>query len=229
MTDESREELKTAAKSAGNLWTDLGPVIAFMVAYNGIRQFGEDGGLFARTNAIYWSTGVFMAAILGVIGWSLAKGRRLPPMLIITGVVVTVFGTLTIALQSPEFAYYKPTIINLLFAGVIFGGLAVGRNVWKLAFEHAFSLPDHAWRVFAIRWGVFYIVLAGLNEIIWRNFSESFWANSKLFLTYPLFIGFMLLNLPYLMKHQIGPGAAAEPTPGASPKVAADPGDPPRS
>lgn len=203
MADTSGDDIKTAARSAGNLWTDLGPVVAFMAAYNGVRQFGGESGPFASETAIYWSTGVFMAAIAGVIGWSLAKGRRLPPMLIITGVVVMVFGTLTIALQSPQFAYYKPTIINLLFAGVIFGGLAVGRNVWKLAFEHAFQLPDFAWRVFAIRWGVFYVFLAVVNELIWRNFSESFWANSKIFLTYPLFIAFMLANLPYLLKHQL--------------------------
>jgi intracellular septation protein len=197
--------VRQAAGSAGNLWTDLGPVIAFVLVYNIVRRFPEGGGWLARENAVYWSTGVFMAAIAAVIGWSLYKGRRLPPMLMITGAVVAIFGTLTLTLRSPEFAYYKPTIINLLFAGVILGGLAIGRNVWKIAFEHAFHLPDHAWRTFAIRWALLYIFLAVLNEVIWRNFSEDFWANSKIFINYPLVIGFMLANLPYLLKHQLPP------------------------
>ena len=190
-----------ASNGASRLWTELGPVILFVVLYNGVRRFPEDNGLLSSGNAIYWSTGGFMAAILAVIGWSLLKGRKVSLMLMISGVIVTVFGGLTIYLQSPEFAYYKPTIINLLFAGMIFGGLAIGKNVWKIVFEHAFDLPDYAWKVFAIRWGLFYIALAGLNEFMWRSFSEDVWANSKLLLVMPLTFIFMLVNIPYLMKH----------------------------
>jgi intracellular septation protein len=193
----------TAARGAGNIWTDLAPVLAFVIVYNVVRRFPEGGGLLSKENAIYWATGVFMVAVAGAIGWTLSQGRKLPPMLIITGVVVMVFGGLTLYLQDPKFAYYKPTIINLLFASVILGSLAIGRNIWKTAFEHAFQLPDFAWRVFALRWAGFYVVLAVLNEVIWRNFSEDFWSNSKIFLSIPLAIGFMMLNLPYLMKHQL--------------------------
>jgi intracellular septation protein len=194
-----------AAQSAGNLWTDLGPVAAWFLTYNGVRRFPPDNGLLSHENAIYWATGVFMAATAAVILWTLSKGRRLPPMLIITGVVVMVFGALTLLLQDKTFAFIKPTIINLLFAGVILGSLAIGRNIWKTAFEHAFQLPDHAWRVFALRWSGYYVFMAILNEIIWRNFSEDFWSNSKVFLTLPLFFVFMAINIPYLMKHQIAP------------------------
>lgn len=144
-----------------------------------------------------------MAAIAGVIGWSLAKGKRTPPMLLITGGVVLVFGGLTLWLHNPRFAYYKPTIINLLFAAAILGSLAIRRNIWKTAFEQAFQLPDHAWKIFALRWAGFYVVLAAVNEIIWRNFSEDFWSNSKIFVTIPLFVVFMLMNMPFLLKHQI--------------------------
>ncbi len=213
MTDTSTapaaSDAKPAATNAGNIWTDIAPVLAFVIVYNVIRRFPEDGGLLSKENAIYWATGIFMAAVAGVIGWTLARGRKLPPMLIITGVVVMVFGGLTLWLQDPKFAYYKPTIINLLFAGVILGSLAIGRNIWKTAFEHAFQLPDFAWKVFALRWAAFYVLLAIINELIWRNFSEDFWSNSKLFLSIPLAFGFMLLNLPFLMKHQIGEDGAA--------------------
>ncbi len=204
MNDETKSSgAASAAKGAGNLWTDIGPVLAFVISYNVVRRFPEGGGILAKENAIYWGTGIFMAAIAGVIAWSLFKGRKLPPMLIITGVIVGIFGTLTIVLQNPQFAYYKPTIINLLFAGTILGSLAIGRNIWKTAFSHAFQLPDFAWKVFALRWAGFYVFLAGLNEVIWRNFSEDFWSNSKIFLLIPISIAFMALNFPYLMKHQI--------------------------
>src|SRR5262245_2198843 len=132
----------TAAKGASNIWTDLGPVLGFVLSYNIIRRFPENNGLLSKENAIYWATAIFMAGVVGVIGWSLARGKKLPPMLIITGVVVVVFGTLTLWLQNPKFAYYKPTIINLLFAVLILGSLAIGRNIWKTAFEHAFQMSD---------------------------------------------------------------------------------------
>jgi intracellular septation protein len=209
MTDTpSPEPKRTIPKGAGNIWTDIGPVLAFVVVYNLVQQFPENnGGLFSKENAIYWGTGVFMASSAVAIGWTLAKGRKLPPMLIITGVVVMIFGTLTIWLQNKTFAFMKPTVINLLFAVTILGSLAIGRNIWKTAFGHAFSMPDRAWRVFALRWAAFYVLLAVINEIIWRNFPEQFWANSKIFLSIPLAIGFMLLNLPFLMKHSIEPPA----------------------
>ncbi|RYZ14280.1 MAG: hypothetical protein EON61_04275 [Alphaproteobacteria bacterium] len=107
--------------------------------------------------------------------------------------------------QGPQttFAFIKPTIINVLFAVTILGSLAIGRNIWKTAFEHAFQMPDHAWKIFALRWAAFYIVLAILNEVLWRNFSKEFWVNSKLFLSIPLAIAFMAINLPFLMKHNI--------------------------
>lgn len=202
---------KSIPKGAGNIWTDIGPVLVFVFAYNIVRRFPENNGLLSKENAIYWATGLFMASVAAAIGYTLSRGRKLPPMLIITGVVVMVFGGLTLYLQDPKFAYYKPTIINLLFCVTILGSLAIGRNIWKTAFEHAFKLPDFAWRVFALRWAGFYAALAVLNEVIWRNFSEDFWSNSKLFLSIPLAIGFMLLNLPYLMKHGVEePDAAAE-------------------
>lgn len=201
-TVEETSAKPTQAKgNAGSLWRELGPVLIFVVVYNVVRRMPEGGGLFAKETAIYWGTGTFMVCILSVIGWALFKKERVSPMLIVSGVIVTVFGGLTIYLQSPEFAYYKPTIINLLFAGLIFGGLAMGKNVWKIAFQHAFDLPDYAWKTFAIRWGLFYIFLAALNEFLWRTQTEDFWANSKLFLVMPATFLFMMANMPYLMKH----------------------------
>lgn len=211
MTDAPRTETrKPIPKGAGNIWTDLGPVLAFVIVFNVLQNGPEGPGLFSKDSAIFWATGVFMAGVAAAIGWTLMKGRRLPPMLIITGIVVMTFGALTILLQDKTFAFIKPTIINILFALTILGSLAIGRNIWKTAFEHAFTMPDRAWKIFALRWAGFYIVLAIVNEIIWRNFSEEFWANSKLFLSIPLAIVFMALNLPFLMKHNTGDKEGAD-------------------
>jgi intracellular septation protein len=204
MTDTpDTQSKKSLPTGAGNIWTDIGPVLAFVIVFNVLQNRPEGPDLFSKDNAIFWATGVFMAAVALSIGWTLAKGRRLPPMLIITGTVVMVFGGLTLFLQDKTFAFIKPTIINLLFAGTILGSLAIGRNIWKTAFEHAFTMPDRAWKIFALRWAGFYVLLAIINEIIWRNFPEDFWANSKLFLSIPLAIVFMAINLPFLMKHNI--------------------------
>lgn len=211
MTDApASEPKKSIPKGAGNIWTDLGPVLAFVILFNAMQNFAPETGPISKETAIFWATGVFMAGVALAIGWTLLKGRKLPPMLIITGTVVMVFGALTIWLQDETFAFIKPTIINILFALVILGSLAIGRNIWKTAFEHAFQMPDHAWKIFALRWAAFYIVLAIVNEVIWRNFPKEFWVNSKLFLSIPLAMIFMVINLPFLMKHTIEDGGAGE-------------------
>jgi len=200
---------KPLPQGAGNIWTDLGPVLAFVIVFNGMQNLAPETGPVSKATAIFWATGVFMAGVALAIGWTLMKGRRLPPMLIITGTVVMVFGGLTIWLQDETFAFIKPTIINILFAVVILGSLMIGRNIWKTAFEHAFRMPDPAWKTFALRWAAFYILLAIINEIIWRNFSREFWVNSKLFLSIPLAVVFMAINLPFIMKHAIDEDAPA--------------------
>ena len=115
------ETKKSLPKGAGNIWTDIGPVLAFVIVFNVLQNRPEGPELFSKDNAIFWATGVFMAAVALSIGWTLAKGRRLPPMLIITGTVVMVFGGLTLFLQDKTFAFIKPTIINILFALTILG------------------------------------------------------------------------------------------------------------
>jgi len=202
-TTPSSPPARSIPKGAGNVWTDIGPVLAFVIVFNVMQNFADETGPFSKETAIFWATGVFMASVAAAIGWTLFKGRRLPPMLVITGVVVMTFGGLTLWLQDETFAFIKPTIINMLFAVTTLGSLAIGRNIWKTAFEHAFQMPDHAWKIFALRWAAFYVVLAIINEVIWRNFSKEFWVNSKLFLSIPLAVVFMAINLPFLMKHNI--------------------------
>lgn len=159
------------AKNATSLWAELGPAAMFILTYTLMGRFLPEGeGAFAKDAAIFWATGALMVSTAAVIIIRLSQGKKIPPMLILTGSVVGFFGVLTIAMQQEAFAYVKPTIINSLFAILIFGGLAFGVNVWKKMFSHVFDLPDYAWKVFAVRWGGYFIFLAILNEFLWRYF-----------------------------------------------------------
>jgi intracellular septation protein len=204
-TSADGDAAKPKLTPGGQLTVDLGPAIVFMVSYNLARRFDAE-------NAIFWSTGLFMVATVAALSWAYQVQKRLSPMLLVTGAIVLVFGGLTLYLQDATFAYIKPTIVNCLFAAAIFGGLAVKRNVWKLLFQSAFDLPDRIWTILAVRWGFFYLFLAGLNEVIWRTQSETFWANFKVFGIMPSTFVFLLANLPITLKHMRQPREGAEAT-----------------
>lgn len=194
---------KTPTARANGIWTELGPTLAFILVYNVLLRFPEER-LFSKENALYWATGILIVATLGVVAMKIVRKQRIPPFLIISSGLIGLFGTLGIVFHSKIFLFMKPTIINLLLAGMIFGGLAVGRNVWKMLFHELFDMADEAWRTIAIRWGLYFVAMAGWNEFLWRTFSEATWANWKLG---NIVIGFVfaLANAPFMMKHMRQP------------------------
>jgi len=197
---------RETAKQSSNLWVDVGPVIVFVFAYNGARWAGAEGRTgwigeaFDKGDAIFWATGAYMVAMVAALATAWVQQKRVPPMLVATSVIVLVFGALTIGLQSPLFAYIKPTIINGLFALAIGGAMLFGLNIWKFFFGEVFTLPDRIWNVLAWRWAGWFVFLAILNEVIWRTMSEDFWANFKLFGVIPLTFLFALANVPITLK-----------------------------
>ena len=200
MTENKPSDTAIAADKAGGLWGELAPVIAFIVIYNVMLRLPNDTGLFSVDTALYWATGFLIAATSFVIGFKLVKKQTISPMLIFSTSLIVAFGTLGILLQSKAFIQHKPTLINLIFAGLIFGGLATGRNLWKMLMDSLFNLPDFAWRTLAIRWGLYFIALAFWNEFLVWNYSEEVWANWRLGNLVFGFI-FMLANTPYMLKH----------------------------
>jgi intracellular septation protein len=170
------------------LLIDLGPLIAFFIAY------GRAG--------IYWATGALMLATVAALiaSWRLLGRVTAVPM--VTAVLVVVFGGLTFYLDDPSFIKLKPTIINLLFAGVIVAGLATGRPLLKLLLGEAFRLTDEGWRKLSVRWAAFFFALAILNEIVWRNFSESAWVNFKVFGIVPLTILFAMAQIGLIKRYE---------------------------
>jgi intracellular septation protein len=191
----ARAGAEARAGGGAQLAVDFGPVALFMIAYN-LAHRGADAN-----QAIFIATGVFMAATLAAFLYALLVQKRVAPLLIVTAVIVGVFGGLTIWLHNAMFIKIKPTIINLLFAGAIFGGLLVRQNVLKILLRISIDLPDRIWTILAVRYGLFFVFQAVLNEVIWRNFSESFWANFKLLGVMPIHFAFVALNVPLIMKH----------------------------
>lgn len=168
---------------------DLGPLAVF---FAGNAYFG-----------IMPATGMFMVATILSLGVSYSIEKKLSPMPIVTGVVVMVFGGLTLWLNNDLFIKLKPTIVNSIFASLLIGGLLSGRLFLKFLLDSAFQMSDDAWRKFTYRWIGFFIFLALLNEFIWRNYSTDFWVGFKLWGVFPISLLFALAQTPFLMKHQI--------------------------
>jgi len=166
-----------AAKAAGKanqLWSDLIPVIAFVVVYNGMRLAGLDTELLNKDTALYWATGVLVLLTLGFIALRLFRGEKVPLFMLVSSGIVGGFGILGILLQEKSFIYIKPTIQQLFLAALIFGSLMLGRNIWKVMFSQVFTLPDFAWRTLATRWGFYFVAMALWNEFLWRYYVPGF-------------------------------------------------------
>lgn len=203
---------KKKSTDSGQLWVDLGPILVFVVTYNVLNRIES-----TKESAIFIATGVFIASVLAAIAWCKLKRGKVPPILIVTGVLVTAFGGLTILFRDPAIIQIKFTFTFLFYAAAIFISLAIGQNVWRLFFRHLFNLPDKIWNVLAIRWGIFYIVMAALNEVLRYYFNESngnfdTWLNLRTALTYPAFILFAIANTPIVMKHHRDEEEEAAPT-----------------
>ena len=179
------------------LLVELGPLVVFYGVY-----FKGDLLFDTADKEIFYATGAFMAAFALAFGYSAIIERRIAPMLLVTGVIVAIFGGLTLILQNQTFIYMKPTMVNLTFAAILGGGLATGRLFMKNLFAHAFQLHNAGWRALTLRFIGFFIFLAILNEVIWRNFSEPFWVSFKTFGVLPLTLLFTFAQLPFIAKHQ---------------------------
>ena len=181
---------------------ELGPTLLFVLVYSQGQRLIDAFGLAAPlSKPLFLATAVFMAALVVSLVASWVLTRTLPIMPVVTAVVVLVFGGLTLYLQDEWFAYVKPTIVNCLFGSVLLVGLFFGRPLMKVLLEASIDMDDEGWRILTLRWGVFFFVLALINEIVWRNFSEPFWAGFKLWGFVPITMAFTLAQLPLMAKH----------------------------
>jgi intracellular septation protein len=175
---------------------ELGPLVLFFVAN---ARWG-----------IFNATAIFMVAILVALAVSYALTRRLPVMAVVSGVIVTVFGGLTLVLQDETFIKMKPTIIYALFGITLLAGLYFRKPLLEIVFDSVFNLTEEGWRKLTLRWALFFVFMAVLNEIIWRTQSTDFWVSFKLFGAVPLTFVFAALQYPLLMRHDANPEPAKD-------------------
>lgn len=174
---------------------EAGPLVVFFV---GNAKFG-----------IFPATAAFMVAMVVALGASWMMTRKLPIMPLVGAIFVLIFGGLTLILQDELFIKLKPTIVNLLFAAILFGGLIMRRPLLKPLLGAALTLDDRGWDLLTRRWAIFFVVLAILNEVVWRGFSTEFWISFKLFGIMPLTLLFGIAQMPLIRRHMPAEPAAS--------------------
>jgi intracellular septation protein len=166
---------------------ELGPLVIFFIA-------NARADIFTATA---WFMGAMAISLL--LTWVLLKKIAVMPL--VTGAVVLVFGGLTLWLQDDTFIKIKPTITNGLFAAVLLGGLVFGHSLLKYVFGDVYKLRPEGWSKLTLNWGVFFVVLAVINEVLWRNFSTDIWVAFKVWGVMPLTVLFSISQVSLLNKY----------------------------
>ena len=194
-------ERKVQEPGAGaRLAIDLGPLVVFFAA-NAWR------GIFTATIA-------FMVAMVASMLISQLKYRHISPMLWFSAVMVVVLGGVTVWLHDETFIKIKPTIYYTTVAALLFFGLATKRNLLKTVLGSAYpGLSERGWQILTRNWAIFFIVMAALNEAVWRSTSTDFWVGFKLWGFLPATFIFALAHIPMLMRHGLGLEKAKEEPP----------------
>ena len=171
---------------------DFGPLLIFFIIY-----FNNDQNLKVAIPPFIVATLISLLVIYFL-------EKKIPMVPLLSGVLITLFGGLTIYFDNKIFFYMKPTIINLLFAAVLFfGKYFTQKPLLKIFFQNAFNLEDEGWKKLNYRWIVFFLFVAILNEIIWRTQTEAFWVNFKVWGLLPISFLFAASQVPLINKYKL--------------------------
>lgn len=169
-------------------------------------------GYFATHRNLQQATWALVAGSAVALLVGFAVERRLAVFPAIAGGAALVFGGLTLVFHDARFLKVKPTVMNLVFAAVMFGGLMLKKHPLKLLLGEAFEMPDEAWRSLTLRYGIFFAALAALNETVWRTQSEAVWVLFRFPGLMVLTVIFSLTQAPFLMKYLKGDELPPPPT-----------------
>lgn len=203
--DPKRKHISPGLK----LVLEIGPLLVFFFANARGEWLVNLWPILADLGGpLFVATALFMTAVAVslIVSWFLT--RTIPIMPLVSGVIVFVFGALTLWLQDETFIKMKPTIVNTLFGVVLLGGLAFGKSLLGYVFDSAFKLDAEGWTKLTWRWGFFFFFLAVANEVVWRNFTTDFWVAFKVWGIMPITFLFTVSQMPLIMKHSIEDKAA---------------------
>ena len=171
---------------------DFGPLLIFFIIY-----FNNENDLKVAIPPFNIATLIALITI-----YFLEKKISMVPL--VSAVLITLFGGLTLYFDNKIFFYMKPTIINVLFASVLFfGRYFTKKPLLKIFFQNAFNLEDEGWKKLNYRWIGFFIFIAILNEIVWRTQSEIFWVNFKVWGLLPISFLFAASQVPLINKYKL--------------------------
>ena len=199
----ARAEAERRPSVGAGLALDYGPLLLFF-----LTNFLAPVPSLVR---IFYATGVFMVAMIVSMLISQIRYRYISPMLWFSGIMVVIFGGLTLWLHNETFIKIKPTIYYVVVAGLLGFGLATGRNLLKVVLGAAYpGLRERGWVLLTRNWIAFFIVMAIANEAVWRTTSTDTWVAFKLWGFLPMTFIFAAANVPMLMRHGLGDDAPAE-------------------
>ncbi len=178
---------------AGKLLIEIGPLLVF---------FGVNAAY-----GIFIGTAAFMVATVISLGLAWFLYRKIPVMPLVSAGLVLAFGGLTLYLHDDIFIKLKPTIVYGMFAVLLVGGLLAGKPVLALLFGPVFNLTPEGWRKLTIRWAIFFVAMAVLNEFVWRSFSTDTWVSFKAFGFLPITFVFAMSQVPLMQRYGIDENA----------------------
>ena len=176
-------------KSLYKLLIDIGPLAIFFIFYT---RSGLQASILP-----------FMVATVIAVLFSYILEKKIPIMPTVGAGIVLLFGGLTIYFDNDVFFKMKPTIINLLFAFILYGGILINKPLLKYLLGAALKLEEEGWKILTQRWIGFFIALAILNEVVWRTQSTDIWVNFKVFGILPITFIFTMTQFPLIKKYQI--------------------------
>tara|TARA_Y100001970_G_scaffold259590_1_gene340740 strand:+ start:6624 stop:7181 length:558 start_codon:yes stop_codon:yes gene_type:complete len=179
-------------KSLIKFLSDFGPLLIFFVVY---YKSGK--------NLVVAIPPLILATLIAVIVIYIVE-KKIPYIPLIGAFLISLFGGLTIFFKNPIFIYLKPTVINIIFAiSLLVGKVFLNKNLLKIFFKNSLSLEEEGWNKLVYRWIAFFVLLAVLNEIIWRTQTEEFWINFKVWGILPITFIFTAFQVPLIQKYKI--------------------------
>ena len=172
--------------------TDFGPLLIFFIIY------------FKNGHDLKIAIPPFVLATLLSLAIIYFLDKKIPMMPLTSGIIITLFGGLTLYFDNKIFFYMKPTVVNLIFAAVLFfGKFFTQKPLLKIFFQNSIKLQNEGWEKLSYRWIYFFIFIAVLNELVWRTQTEMFWVNFKVWGLLPISFLFIASQMPLMNKYKI--------------------------